>query len=531
MAQKNSYFRLNIDEMGISMQYFPPVDGGSPLSIEDVTGYLQRNNIKAYDLVRINDTIKQNKEITVTISTERAYFIDEYMDILVSPDKMLAVARFYPPSDKGSRMSSEEIIRDLGHKNIKFGIDEKIIEEYVKNPLYMTKIIIAKGIKPIQGHDARIEYKFNTDKKAKPQLNDDGTVDFHKLNNINHISVGDVLAVRYPEDNGKSGKDVHGNEVKPAKVNRINLRYGNNIKISEDGNTLTSMVDGHVTLDGDRVSVSNVYEVQADVDTSTGDIEYNGSVNIKGNVRTGFKIRAKGDVEISGVVEGALIIADGDVILHRGIQGMGRCQIIANGNLVSRFIESAVVAVNGYIETDTILHSKIAAKGDIFVRGKNGNIIGGNVRSTSLIEATCIGSPMGTTTCVEVGSDPEILDKVNNLKKDIAEKNKEKTEITQNIMLLKNKLERGRLEKEKIPLLKINATKALALEGEITKLTEEYEKNCALLSEDKNARINIIKTIYQGCKVTISGDYILIHESLARCSYRKENSEIKAFPL
>ena len=135
------------------------------------------------------------------------------------------------------------------------------------------------------------------------------------------------------------------------------------------------------------ISVSNVYEVQADVDTSTGDIEYNGSVNVKGNVRTGFKIRAKGDVEISGVVEGALIIADGDVILHRGIQGMGRCQIIAKGNLVSRFIESAVVAVNGYIETDTILHSKITAKGDIFVRGKNGNIIGGNVRSTSLIEA------------------------------------------------------------------------------------------------------------------------------------------------
>ena len=132
MAQKNSYFRLNIGEMGISMQYFPPVDGGSPLSIEDVTSYLQKNNIKDYDLVRINYTIKQNKEVTVTISTERAYFIDEYMDILVSPDKMIAVARFYPPSDKGSRMSSEEIIRDLGHKNIKFGIDEKIIEEYVK---------------------------------------------------------------------------------------------------------------------------------------------------------------------------------------------------------------------------------------------------------------------------------------------------------------------------------------------------------------------------------------------------------------
>lgn len=531
MKQMDSYFRLKIGETGISLQYFPPVDGGAPLEIEDVTSYLQKNNIKDFDLVLINETIKQNTPKTIRISSDKAYFIDEFMDVEVAPDNMVAVARFYPPSDNGSSMTFEEIMRDLGHKNIHFGIDEKIIEEHVNNPLYMTKIVIAKGLEPVQGHDARIEYKFNTDRKAKPQLNEDGTVDFHKLNNINHISTGDVLAIKYPEDIGISGKDVHGTEIKPAKVDRLNFRYGNNIKLSEDGNSLISLVDGHVTLDGDRVSVSNVYEVSADVDTSTGDIEYNGSVTVKGNVRTGFKIRAKGNVEISGVVEGALIIADGDVILHRGIQGMGRCQIIAKGNLVSRFIESAVIAVNGYIETDTILHSNVTAKGDIYVRGKNGNIIGGNVRSKSLIEATCIGSPMGTTTCVEVGTDPEILDQMNKLKKEIAEKTKEKTELTQNIMILKNRLERGRLEKEKMPLLKINATKAIQLDEEIGKLTEEYEKKCVLLDENKNAKINIVKTIYQGCKVTISGDYILIHESLARCSYKKEKSEIKAFPL
>lgn len=531
MAQKNSYFSLNIDEFGVSMKYFPPIDGGESLSVDDVVNYLQHNGIKEYDIVRINDTIKQDKPKTVLISTSKAYIVNEYMDVLVSPDKMLAAVRFYPQSNNGSSMSVEEIIRDLKQMGIVCGIDEDIISTYVKHPVYMTRFVAARGVKPVQGCDARIEYRFNADRKAKPQLNEDGTVDFHKLNNINHVSEGDVLAVRHPEDTGTSGRDVYGNEIKPAKVNRVNLRFGNNIKISENGNELISLVDGHVTLDGDRVSVSNVYEVHADVDTSTGDIEYNGSVNVKGNVRTGFKIRAKGNVEIAGVVEGALIIADGDVILHRGVQGMGRCQIIAKGNLISRFIESAVVAVNGYIETDTILHSKVNAKGDIFVRGKNGNIIGGNVRSTSLIDAACIGSPMGTTTCVEVGSDPDVIDRVNKLKAEIAEKNKEKTEITQNVMLLKNKLERGRLEKEKLPLLKINATKALELDEEIEKLTEEYEKNRSLLAEDEYARINIKKMIYQGCKVTISGDYILIHESLARCSYRKENSEIKSFPL
>ena len=137
------------------------------------------------------------------------------------------------------------------------------------------------------------------------------------------------------------------------------LIHGKNIELTEDGLQLISLVDGHATLEGDRVFVSDNYDVPADVDNSTGDIEYNGSVTIKGNVRTGFSVHANGNVEIFGVVEGASIYADGDIILHRGIQGMGKGKLVCKGNLISKFIESADVSAEGYIETDTILHSNV----------------------------------------------------------------------------------------------------------------------------------------------------------------------------
>lgn len=532
MAYKDSYFRLIInDNEGVSIDYYPLQEGGQPLVIEDVTSYLDKNKIIEYDLKRVNDIIHSDKRETALICRTKTYSINEYMEITTTPDRMVVVARFYPPSDKGSRMSVEEIHGDLKASKIVFGIKDEVIEKFVKEPVYMTKMIIATGLKPVQGKDAQIEYKFETNRKVKPQLNEDGTVDFHQLNNISHISAGDVLAVLNPEDNGTPGKDVYGNVVSPRKVNRVALRYGNNIKLSEDGLTITSLVDGHVTLDGDRVSVSNVYEVPADVDNSTGDIEYNGSITIKGNVRTGFKVRARGNIEIFGVVEGAAIIADGDIILHRGISGMSRCQIVARGNLVSKFIESATVAVNGYIETDTILHSQVSAKGDIYVRGKNGDIIGGNVRSTTLIEASSIGSPMGISTSVEVGCDPAIMDRVNELKKEITEKTKEKDSLTQTIVLLKKKLEMGKLDKARLPMMQTTAKKILSLEEEIGKLSDEYEKGVSQLSGNQNAKINVIKNIYQGTKVSISGDYILIHSSVAHCTYKKEKSEIKAVPL
>jgi uncharacterized protein (DUF342 family) len=531
MSQKNSYFNLIIEDNKIKLKVYPPVEGGELLKLDDVTGYLQRNRIEEYDLKAINSVIHAVEVSEAVISNSKSYPINEYMEITVTPDRMFAVVRFFAPSNNGKRLSIDEIKSDLRNAKIINGVDLTYVERHVADPHYMTQMVVAKGEKPVNGEDARIEYMFNTDRKAKPQLNQDGTVDFHKLNNISHVKEGDVLAVLHKEDPGKMGKDVYGVEVRPRKVNKLALRYGNNINISEDGTTLYSSVDGHATLDGDRVSVSNMYTVHADVDNSTGDIEYNGSISVLGNVRTGFKIRAKGSIEIFGVVEGAIIIADGDIVLHRGIQGMGRCQVVAGGNLISKFIESANVAVNGYVETDTILHSQVAAKGDIIVRGKSGNIIGGSVRSTTLVEATCIGSPMGTTTCVEVGNDPAIMDKVNQIKKDITDKGKEKDNLTQSVVLLKKKLELGKADALKMLEMQKTAKRILELEDEINHLSDEYDKYSRALSENTNAKISARNTMYQGCKITISGDYILVHDSVSHCSYKKVNNEIKSVPL
>ena len=38
-------------------------------------------------------------------------------------------------------------------------------------------------------------------------MNEDGTVDFHTLENVNHIKSGDVVAILHPEDRGDNGTD------------------------------------------------------------------------------------------------------------------------------------------------------------------------------------------------------------------------------------------------------------------------------------------------------------------------------------
>ena len=528
MDYKNSYFELVIGERNVAMKYYPPVAGGEALTMDEIIEYLDEHGIKDYDIKKINENlITATKPVKFVISDETAYQIDEVMKVKVTPDKMYAIARFYPPSEGRKRADLDELERDLSAMKITNGILTDVLKKHVAYPEYCKNIIVAMGTKPVQGTKASIEYKFQTDRKAKPRLNDDGTVDFHHLDNISHVKKGDVLAILTKEDPGKSGMDIYGTEVRPAKVERLVLKHGNNIEMTEDGLQLISQVDGHVTLEGDRVFVSNNFDVAADVDNSTGDIDYNGSVTVKGNVRTGFSINAKGNVEIFGVVEGANIYAEGDIILHRGIQGMGKGRLECKGNLISKFIESAEVCVDGYIETDTILHSNISAKGDIYVRGKNGNIIGGKVRSTSLIEATRIGSTMGTMTEVEVGTDPSVSARLHEIKGLINDKSEERKKLEQLVSLLRKKQDAGMLEPDKLPLIQSTTKNMILLDSDMKKLTDEYNELSELIAGNKNAKIQARSDVYAGTKVVIAGDFILIHDDLAHVRFKKEKGEIK----
>lgn len=108
--------------------------------------------------------------------------------------------------------------------------------------------MLAKGKKPVDGQDARIEYYFNTDVDLKPKKNEDGSVDYRELNVISYINEGDLLAKLFPEDRGIKGYDVQGREIKPKQVRSLQLEYGNNIRVSEDKTELYSEVTGHASL-------------------------------------------------------------------------------------------------------------------------------------------------------------------------------------------------------------------------------------------------------------------------------------------
>src|SRR5690606_8653815 len=128
------------------------------------------------------------------------------------------------------------------------------------------------------------------------------------------------------------------------------------------------------------------------VDNKVGNIDFNGSVMVRGNVLNGFRIKASGDVEVKGIVEGGYIENTGDVIVKQGIQGYNRLTINTKGSVTTKFVENAVLNVGGNVTPEAIMHSEVSSKGNVTVLGKRGLIVGGICRARKEIRANIIGS-------------------------------------------------------------------------------------------------------------------------------------------
>src|SRR5690606_12910229 len=122
------------------------------------------------------------------------------------------------------------------------------------------------------------------------------------------------------------------------------FKPGKNVVLDEERTRLYAVTDGMVTFtDNEKVNVFPVYEVNGDVDYRSGNIDFVGNVVVRGNVISGFRVKAEGDVRITGSVEGAEIIAAGSIDIAEGIVAHNKGFVKAGKTIKCSFIQDANV--------------------------------------------------------------------------------------------------------------------------------------------------------------------------------------------
>ncbi|MDR2547133.1 MAG: FapA family protein [Lachnospiraceae bacterium] len=534
---RNGYFQLHINNQGTKLRVFKAKDGGEEVTIQEVIAYLDAKTI-TYDLHTVNVGLtaaleSDNPQSVIVISGLHSVAVDESYSLTVTPDQMQATMRLFPPSsgdtpaDSGKRIMAKEVMSDLHFKGIINGVNPTAIADAFDNPRYMTDIVIAEGKPARHGASAGIEYFFNTNPSMKPTLNEDGTVDFFRLNNIVNCAAGELLARLTPEDRGESGQNIMGETVRPYEVKTAAFKPTMNVTLSADKLELFAKVDGHVTYVDGKVFVTNVHTVE-NVNSATGNIDFEGSVVVLGNVYTNFSVIAKGNIEVRGVVEGATLESGGDIIIDRGMKGMGRGTIKAANNVIAKFLENVKVEAGGYVMTDAILHSTVIAADEINVTGNKGFITGGRVCAGSLIQVKNLGSEMGADTVVEVGIDPLVKSRAQELQKRITELSKDVKTAQPILNAAAQKIAQGvKLTSDQIKYIQKMTLDSKAWSEELEASMDEYDKLQERLKRSGNAQVVVTGNVYSGTYIAIGDLSMTVWSTVAYCRFVSLGGEVK----
>jgi hypothetical protein len=451
--------------------------------------------------------------------------------IKISRDELEASIMIVPPKHGGAELSLADLKIAIGRSGIIFGIDNNLLVNLANNPIYDMELPIAKGIHKKDGSHAELIYKVEMQRKLMPKEKEDGSIDFRDLGIIQEVEKGAVLCEKIAATPGIPGNTVKGTPIAPMPGRDKSMPMGKNTAISEDHLRLLASVDGHVSVVGGKINVLDIFVVPGDVSSETGNISFVGNVVIKGNVTQGFTVRSSGDVTVNGVVESARIVAGGDLLIRGGFRGGERGELDISGNAACSFIEGGTIKVRGNIETSYIINSTIKCGCSVNLSGR-GLIRGGSVTARESITANYIGANVSSaTTIIEVGNDPDIIERFKTVTQEIAVQDKNIKNVELVIVSLMKLRQINRLTPEKAANLEKANQYIESMKEAYLAIKEEHETLKSQIEEIGYGKLHVKNTAYHGSKIIIGPESLILQVDHSFCTFFRDEAGIGFRPL
>lgn len=326
--------------------------------------------------------------------------------IEVSRDHFTAYLHVSPGA--GEDVTLKEIIGLLQEMGVVSGIKEnEKIQSFLDNlELYDHVFIVASGKPFTLGEDARLVFNFDCDARTvlEAETTPSGSVDFRQIGAITSVNPNDVIAKKIPATQGEGGTTIFGQELPGEWGMDISLAAGDNVELA-NGTDYIAKIGGAPFVSGGVIRVDPVTVIDGNVDYGIGNVEFAGTVVVKGSIMDGFGVRAGGDIIVENTIQMANVHAAGDVVVKRGILTRGGDAVVSSeGSVYARFIENSTVEAEGNVVVETaIMNSDVRANGAVVALEKEGAIIGGRTLAFDRVAARVIGSSAHPKTYVQAG--------------------------------------------------------------------------------------------------------------------------------
>ncbi|EQA62760.1 DUF342 domain-containing protein [Leptospira alexanderi] len=384
--------------------------------------------------------------------------IDSAVSISISPDQLSATITVRPYNLKGEAVSKDKlwnIILDWGIHTERILVDEvrrvlALLDEAGKKKDFTPiKVEIAKGVAPIPGENGWVRFYHPMAKRVK--LLEDGRADFRNIDRYINVKVGEKLASKFEGTPGTPGFDVFGNIIPASAIKKPKLVIGNNIDERasfEEGKELQeyfASCNGVIFVTEVSITVSPELQIAGNVGLSTGNIQFDGNVIVRGDIEPSSVVECTGSLIVYGNLESNGVKVGRDLIVHGGIKGSGTEIIRVTGRIQAKFIENTHLETEGDIVIEgAILNSTIDALGSIVLSGSNGNLVASKIRTNEGISVISLGSSAELDVTVELGFHFKNDRSFQEISKKIQMGEKEMEKILPKIQQIKHMVQRSR---------------------------------------------------------------------------------------
>lgn len=448
--------------------------------------------------------------------------------VRIGPDMTQAFITLYPPEE--GQVYEESDLRDiLEQYGVVEGINREALRNILQNKVYLQEVLVAEGIPAVDGKDGEYTFLFNTKADTKPKILKDGSVDYTSMGKIEVVGEGQEIVYYTPATPGTDGFNVKGEIIKCHPGRDLPQIKGKGFRVSDDKKVYTAAVTGKVDYQNNRLVVSNLLTIDGDVNHVTGDITFNGDILIRGNVSTGMSVNATGNITVDGHVEAASLESGKDIVLKNGMQGGGRGEIHAGGDVSGKFFEQTTIYAKGSVNANAIMNCQVISEQKVIVSGRMGVLVGGSVNAVEEVDATMIGNMSEVKMTISVGTEKSLYSKLKALEDKIRKNALDIEKITMAIKQINAILERkpqAELSEKKMQLLRTKIER----DTQTNSLLESKERIEDVIERSALAKVVVSKSIFRGTTLVINGERKHIESENYNVTYCKKNGEIISYP-
>lgn len=432
----------------------------------------------------------------------------------------------YATLPKDNKLSKNAIYAMLEDNDIEYGFIDENIELLAEKGSEAGEVLIAKGVQLEKGCDGSYDMKWRKYEPPTPYERTDGTMDFATVDFVDMVKTGQPVAIYTPAVKGVDGRTVTGLIIEEKSGKDLPKLTGKFLAVRPDGVTYVAKKDGYIIFDENkyRIDIQDVLVINGNINRLYGNVFYDGTVRVNGNVGEGTIISAKGDVIVTGYVQSSYISAGNKVVAIGGINANDSGYICAQGGIYAEYIESSNIFAGEEVQANYILNSNVTAGTEIVVKGSKGVVCGGTLSAGYKVSVQTIGNRGFVKTVVVVGKNASMSERVTAAKSF-------KAEIERDINTLKKGEEylRHTVPADQLPANDMYIKLGIAVqmkEQSLKRVNDDIAEVESWIQNSDRASVNVFGTAYPNTEININEVTRLLDSNMFNVSFIQTDNVI-----